>query len=66
MKKHISKITKFTKSIAKGINVEIKETIEIPSLLRKKQYKKAGYQVVDIFKMTGLAIVWIVPGGAIG
>ncbi len=65
MKKHIRKITKFTKSITKGINVEIREPIEIPSLLRKKEYKKAGYQVVDLFKMTGLAIVWIVPGGAV-
>lgn len=45
--------------------MEIKETIEIPSLLRRKEYKKAGHQVVDIFKMTGLTIVWIVPGGAV-
>ena len=65
MKKHISKLTKFTKTISKGLNIEIMETIEIPSLIRKKEYKKAGYQVIDLFKMTGLTIVWIVPGGAV-
>lgn len=45
--------------------VELKETIEIPSLLKKKEYKKAGAQVVDIFKMAGLAVIWVVPGGAV-
>jgi len=45
--------------------VEFKETIEIPTLIRRKEYKKAGAQVVDLFKMTGLTIVWIVPGGAV-
>ncbi|WP_295418139.1 hypothetical protein [Sulfurovum sp.] len=65
MKKHIDKITTFSKTIGKGLNVELKETIEIPSLIRNKEYKKAGYQVVDLFKMTGLTIVWIVPGGAV-
>ncbi|RRS30266.1 MAG: hypothetical protein P794_07590 [Epsilonproteobacteria bacterium (ex Lamellibrachia satsuma)] len=65
MKKHIKKFTTFSRAIGKGLNVEFKETIEIPSLIRKKEYKKAGYQVIDLFKMTGLTIVWIVPGGAV-
>lgn len=65
MKKHIHKFTKFSKVIGKGLNVEMRETIEIPSLIRRKEYKKAGNQVIDIFKMTGLTIVWIVPGGAV-
>lgn len=65
MKKHIKKFTAFGKHIGKGLNIEFKETIEIPSLIRQKEYRKAGAQVIDIFKMTGLTIVWIVPGGAI-
>jgi len=63
--KHIDRFTRFTKKIGKGINVEIKETIEIPSLIKKKEYKKAGHQVVDIFKMAGLTIIWVIPGGGI-
>ena len=63
--KRIHRFKKFTKTIAKGIHVEFKETIEIPSLLRNKEYKKAGYQVIDIFKMVGLTVIWIVPGGAV-
>ncbi len=51
--------------MGKGMHIEFKETIAIPSLLMKKEYKKAGHQVVDIFKMAGLGIVWIVPGGAV-
>lgn len=65
MKKHIYKFTRFSRPIGKGLKIEMKETIEIPSLIRKKEYRKAGYQVVDLFKMTGLAIVWIVPGGTV-
>ena len=65
MKKHIKKFTVFSKRIGKGLNVEFQETIEIPSLIRRKEYKKAGAQVIDLFKMTGLTIVWIVPGGAV-
>jgi len=47
------------------LHVEWKETVEIPKLLKNKEYKKAGHQVLDIFKMTGLGIVWVVPGGAV-
>jgi len=63
--KHIKRLKRFTKIIGKGINVEIKETIEIPSLIKKKEYKKAGHQVVDIFKMAGLTIIWVIPGGGV-
>ena len=65
LKKRIRNLKKFTRRIGKGMHVELKETIEIPSLLMRKEYKKAGMQVVDIFKMTGLAIIWVVPGGAV-
>ncbi len=65
MKKRIRKLKTFSRRIGKGMHIELKETIEIPRLLRKKEYKKAGAQVVDIFKMAGLTVVWIVPGGAV-
>jgi hypothetical protein len=65
MRKRIKNLKTFTRRIGKGMHVELKETIEIPSLLIRREYKKAGAQVVDIFKMTGLAVVWIVPGGAV-
>ena len=65
MRKRIRNLKKFTRRIGRGMHVELKETIEIPSLLVRREYRKAGAQVVDIFKMTGLAVVWVVPGGAV-
>ena len=65
MKRRIQNLRKFTRRIGRGMKVELKETIEIPSLLIRREYKKAGAQIVDIFKMTGLAVVWVVPGGAV-
>ncbi len=65
MKKRIHDFKKFSRRIGRGMHVEWKETIEIPSLLVKKEYKKAGAQVVDIFKMAGLTVIWVVPGGAV-
>ncbi|QOR61454.1 hypothetical protein ACM66Z_08400 [Sulfurovum sp. ST-21] len=65
MKKKIDSFRHFTKEIGKGMHVEWKETKEIPSLLLKREYKKAGAQVVDICKMAGLGIVWVLPGGAV-
>ena len=65
MKKRIAKFKIFTRRIGRGLKVEYKETVEIPSLLKQKEYKKAGAQVVDIFKMAGLTVIWVVPGGAV-
>ena len=65
MKKHIYRLGSFTKMIGKGMHVEFKETVEIPSLLRKGEFKKAGSQIADIFKMAGLTAIWVVPGGAV-
>ena len=65
MKKRIHKLKKFSRRLGRGMHVEWKETIEIPSLIMKKEYKKAGAQVVDIFKMAGLSVIWVVPGGAV-
>ena len=65
MKKRLHRMKTFSRRIGKGLHVEWKETIEIPRLIKDKEYKKAGHQVLDICKMTGLGIVWVVPGGAV-
>ena len=65
MKKQIIKFKKFSKDIGKGLQIELKETIAIPSHIKNREFKKAGEQVVDIAKMVGLSAVWIVPGGAV-
>lgn len=65
MKQRIHRLSKFSKRIGRGLHVEWKETIEIPTLLKNKEYKKAGDQVFDLFKMAGLTVVWVIPGGAI-
>jgi len=43
----------------------MKETIDIPKHIKNREYKKAGAQVVDIFKMAGLTVVWLSPGSAV-
>ena len=65
MKQRIHRLSKFSKRIGRGLHVEWKETIEIPKLLKNKEYRKAGDQVFDICKMAGLTVVWVVPGGAV-
>ena len=65
MKKRIHKLKVFSRRIGRGLHIEWKETLEIPDLLKKKEYKKAGNQVFDLCKMAGLGIVWVIPGGAV-
>ena len=65
MKHSIHRFRKFSRRIGRGLHIELKETIEIPKLLKNKEYKKAGAQVLDIGKMLGLTVVWVVPGGAV-
>ena len=65
LKKRIRRFTKFSKKIGKGLHIEMKETIDIPKHIKNREYKKAGAQVVDIFKMAGLTVVWVIPGGAV-
>ena len=65
MKQRIHRLSKFSKRIGRGLHVEWKETIEIPKLLKNREYKRAGNQVLDICKMAGLTVVWVVPGGAV-
>jgi hypothetical protein len=65
VKKHIRKFTRFSRKIGRGLNIEFKETVAIPSLIKQKEYRKAGEQVLDIARMVGLTVVWVVPGGAV-
>ncbi len=65
MKHRIHRLRKFSRRIGRGLHVEWKETIEIPKLLKNREYKKAGDQVFDICKMAGLSVVWVIPGGAV-
>ena len=65
MKHRIHRFRKFSRRIGCGLHVKLKETIEIPKLLKNKEYKRAGEQVLDIGKMAGLTVIWIVPGGAV-
>jgi len=65
VKKHVKKFNRFSRHIGRGLNIEFRETVAIPSLLRRREYKKAGEQVLDLLRMAGLTIVWIVPGGAV-
>lgn len=64
-KKRIHDLKKFSRRMGRGMHVEWKETIEIPSLISRKEYRKAGAQIVDIIKMAGLTVIWVVPGGAV-
>ena len=65
MKHRIRKFRTFSRRIGRGLHVEWKETIEIPKLLREKEFKKAGEQVLDICKMGTLTVIWVIPGGAV-
>jgi hypothetical protein len=65
MKHHIHRFRKFSRRIGRGLHVELKETIEIPKLFKNREYKRAGVQVLDIAKMVGLTVVWIVSGGVV-
>ena len=65
MKYHIRKFRTFTRRIGRGLHVEWKETVEIPKLLKNKEYKKAAEQVLDICKMVSLTVIWVIPGGAV-
>jgi len=65
MKSRIHKLRTFSRRIGRGLHVEWKETVEIPKLLRDKEFKKASEQVLDICKMGTLTVVWVIPGGAV-
>ncbi|WP_294959383.1 hypothetical protein [Sulfurovum sp.] len=65
MKKQIKKMNRFARHIGKGLHIEFKETAAIPSLLKDREYKKAGEQVLDIARMVGLSVIWVIPGGAV-
>ena len=55
----------FVERMKRGLHIEYRETVEIPALIKQRQYKKAGAQVYDIVKMSGLVALWILPGGGV-
>lgn len=57
------KLVVFVEKMKRGLHIEYRETVEIPTLLKQREYKKAGAQVLDIVKMSGLVVLWAVPGG---
>jgi hypothetical protein len=61
----MKKIKQFASRMKKGLAIEARETIEIPKHIKNGHFKKAGEQVGDLFKMTGLGIIWVIPGGGI-
>ena len=63
MKYRKRKLIVFVERMKRGLHIEYKETVEIPTLLREREYKKAGAQLLDIVKMSGLVVLWAVPGG---
>ena len=65
MRHRIRKFRTFSRRIGRGLHVEWRETVEIPKLLKEKEFKKAAEQVFDICKMAGLTVVWVIPGGAV-
>ncbi len=65
MRRRFRSFRVFVRFIGRGMAVEWRETKEIPLLLWRREYRKAGAQVADICKMAGLGMVWIVPGGAV-
>ena len=65
MRSRIGRWRVFARRMGRGISVEWRETKEIPLLLRQKEFKKAGEQVLDLCKMAGLATIWVIPGGAV-
>ncbi|MFT7824243.1 MAG: hypothetical protein ABXS92_05720, partial [Sulfurimonas sp.] len=63
MKYRKRKLVVFVEKMKRGVHIEYQETVEIPRLLKQREYKKAGAQVLDIVKISGLVVLWVVPGG---
>jgi hypothetical protein len=63
MKYRKRKLVVFVERMRRGLHIEYRETVEIPTLLRRREYKRAGAQMLDIVKMSGLVVLWAVPGG---
>ena len=61
----MKKIKQFASRMKEGLAIETRETIEIPRHIKNGHFRKAGEQVGDLFKMAGLSIVWVIPGGGV-
>jgi len=60
-----AKITAFSKKIGSGLKQEYQETKDIPSHIKNGNFKEAKQQVADLGKMIFIAVVWILPAGAV-
>ncbi len=65
MRSKIGRLRVFARRMGRGVSIEWQETKEIPILLYRREFKKAGEQVLDLCKMAGLATIWVIPGGAV-
>ena len=59
------KIKEFSKKIGSGLKQEYKETKDIPMHIKNGNYKEVKQQVADITKMAFIAVIWILPAGAV-
>jgi len=48
-----------------GLHVEWRETRAIPGQLIRGEFRRAGEQVADLGRMGFLAVLWVLPGGAV-
>jgi hypothetical protein len=55
----------FADGLKHGMKVEWHETRAVPGQLLRGEFRKAGEQVADLGRMGFLAVLWILPGGAL-
>jgi hypothetical protein len=55
----------FADGLKHGMKVEWHETRAVPGQLLRGEFRKAGEQVADLGRMSFLALLWILPGGAV-
>jgi hypothetical protein len=55
----------FADGLKHGMKVEWHETRAVPGQLLRGEFRKAGEQVADLGRMSFLALLWVLPGGAV-
>ena len=58
-------MNRFMAELKEGLYVEWHETRAIPGQLIRGEFRKAGGQVADLGRMGVLAVLWVLPGGAV-
>jgi len=59
------KIKEFSKKIGSGLKQEYQETKDIPKHIKSGNFKAVKQQVADIGKMAFIAVIWVLPAGAV-